>query len=107
MGASIPSPLGSAGDALAPMIARVSELPSQADDLELVEVADGFIVYDEGRDRVHFLNHTAAIVLTLCDGKKRDSEIAGLVQRCYELPQPPQSEVAECLEQFRAEGLVS
>lgn len=52
----------------------------------MVEVSDGFIVYDEKRDRVHFLNHTAAIVLTLCDGTKRDADIATVVQRCYELP---------------------
>jgi hypothetical protein len=88
------------------MIPRVSELPSQADDIDMVEVADGFIVYHPERDRVHFLNHTAAIVLTLCDGKKKDTEITALVQRCYELPRAPETEVSQCLEQFRKEGLV-
>lgn len=84
----------------------MSAQPTQVPDIEMVEVADGFIIYDEPRDRVHFINHTAAIVLTLCDGTKRDAEIAALVQQCYELPQPPETEVAECLKQFRAEGLV-
>lgn len=80
--------------------------PTQVDGLELVEVADGFIVYDEARERVHFLNHTAAVVLTLCDGSKPDAEIATLVQQCYELPETPQEEIAACLERFRTEGLV-
>jgi len=72
----------------------------------VTEVADGFVVYHPERDRVHFFNHTAAVVLELCDGTKSDSEITSLLQRCYELPAPPTAEVAECLEQLREEGLV-
>jgi hypothetical protein len=85
----------------------MSELPSRVDEIDVVEVADGFVVYHPERDRVHFVNHTAAVVLELCDGTKSDAEIATLVQRCYELPDPPAVEVAECLAQFRGEGLVS
>jgi hypothetical protein len=89
------------------MITLMPELPSRADDIDVVEVADGFVVYHPARDRVHFFNHTAAVVLELCDGTKSDAEIAGLVQRCYELPEPPQTEVAECVAQLRGEGLVT
>jgi hypothetical protein len=84
----------------------MSDRPSRVNDIDVVEVADGFVVYHPARDRVHFFNHTAAIVLTLCDGSKSDEEIAALVQRCYELPQTPQAEVEECLSQLREEGLV-
>ena len=73
----------------------------------MVEVADGFVVYHAARDRVHFFNHTAAIVLELCDGTKTDEEIAALVQRCYELPTRPEAEIAECVGQLRDEGLVT
>jgi hypothetical protein len=89
------------------MIEAMSERPSRVDDIDIVEVSDGFVVYHPERDRVHFVNHTAAVVLELCDGTKSDTEIADLVQRCYELPEPPEAEVAGCLAQFRAEGLVS
>jgi Coenzyme PQQ synthesis protein D (PqqD) len=85
----------------------MSDLPSRVDDIDLVEVSDGFVVYHPARDRVHFFNHTAAIVLELCDGTKSDAEIASLVQRCYELPEPPQTEVAGCVAQLREEGLVT
>ena len=81
--------------------------PSQVNEIVMVEVADGFVVYHPERDRVHFLNHTAAVVLKLCDGTQKDTDIAKLVQQCYELPQRPDTEVAECVEQFREEGLVS
>jgi hypothetical protein len=81
-------------------------LPARVEDLDVAEVADGFVVYHPARDRVHFFNHTAAIVLELCDGSKSDTEITKLVQRCYELSEPPETEVAECLAQLREEGLV-
>jgi hypothetical protein len=73
----------------------------------MAEVADGFVVYHPTRDRVHFFNHTAAVILTLCDGTVNGEQIAVLVQRCYELPDPPLAEVSQCLDQFREEGLVS
>jgi hypothetical protein len=80
--------------------------PKQVDDLEIVEVADGFVVYQADRDRVHYFNHTAALVLTFADGSKSTEEITSLIQRCYDLPQAPTAEVGDCLVQLRKEGLV-
>lgn len=80
--------------------------PKQIDDLEIVEVADGFVVYQADRDRVHYFNHTAALVLTFADGSKSTDEITDLIQRCYDLPEPPAGEVGECVAQLRKEGLV-
>jgi acetoacetyl-CoA synthetase len=93
---------------LAPDVADPGHrMPCRAEDIDMVEMADGFAVRRSARERVHFVNHTAAIVLELCDGTKTDAEIAGLVGRLYDLPQPPEAEVADCLAQFREEGLVS
>jgi hypothetical protein len=86
---------------------RVGELPAKMDQIDIIEMADGFALYHVARDRVHFINHTAAIVLELCDGTKTEAQIADLVGRCYDLPTPPEAEVADCLAQFREEGLVS
>ena len=85
----------------------MSDLPSRVDEIDVLEMADGFVIYHAARERVHFVNHTAAIVLELCDGTKSDAEIATLVGRCYDLPQPPEAEVADCLTQLREEGLVT
>lgn len=87
-------------------LAAMEPLPSRAEDVDLVEVGDGFVVYHPARERVHFFNHTAALVLELCDGTKDEAAIAELIQRCYELPEPPQAEVGQCLAQLREEGLV-
>jgi hypothetical protein len=85
----------------------MSGMPSMTSELELTDVEDGFVAYDPERDRVHFFNHTAAVVFELCDGTKSEKDIAVLLQRAYELPDPPEAEVVECLAQLRSEGLIS
>ncbi len=81
--------------------------PVRAEGLDANEVPDGFVVYDPARDRVHYLNHTAALVLELCTGELAADGIAAWLQRAYELPEPPEQEVGDCLDWLRREGLVS
>lgn len=88
------------------MIDAMSLQPSRVDGLDVVEVADGFVVYHPDRDRVHFFNHTAAVVLELCDGTRNDEQIVEVIRRAWDLPDPPDAEVADCLAQLRQEGLV-
>ena len=45
--------------------------PERAPGIEIREVTDGFVVYDPGRDRLHFLNLTATLLLESCDGNVR------------------------------------
>jgi hypothetical protein len=85
--------------------ARVN--PVMAPDLELNEVADGYIVYQPDRDRVHYLNQTAAVVLELCNGQNAEAEIPELLRLAWDLPEPPVEEVADCLEGLRKEGLIT
>jgi hypothetical protein len=77
-----------------------------AEGLEISEVADGYVVYDPARDRIHYLNHTAVLLLELCNGQVAAGELPGLVQRAYELPDPPLDEVTGCLQRLVDEGLV-
>jgi len=85
----------------------VSGPPLKAKDIEIHEVVDGFVVYHPSRDRVHYLNHTAAIVLEFCTGDNEAQEIVRLLQAAYELPEPPELEIDECLSQLREEGLIT
>jgi hypothetical protein len=84
----------------------VASFLRQAHDLEIVEIADGYVVYHHDRDRVHYFNHTAALVLALVDGTKSVDEVTRLIQLAYELPEPPADEVAACFTQLQDEGLV-
>lgn len=84
----------------------MNDRPVRADGIEVNEVDDGFVVYDPVNDRVHYLNHTAALVLELCTGEHTDDQVVDLIGTLYDLPQPPMAEVTECLAQLREEGLV-
>ena len=80
--------------------------PRLADGIEINRVADGYIVYHPGRDRVHYLNHTAVLVLELCTGDVQARELPGLLQTAYSLPGPPTEDVAQCLSMLVDEELV-
>lgn len=80
--------------------------PTRADGVEIHEVADGFVAYDAARDRVHYLNHTAILVLEFCTGANSPERIAELLQSSYDLPALPLAEVRECLDLLGREGLV-
>jgi hypothetical protein len=81
--------------------------PRRAEGIEIDEAADGYVVYHPALDRVHYLNHTAVIVLELCTGDNDTAAIASFVGSAYELAEPPAAEVGACLERLAREGLVS
>ena len=80
--------------------------PNTAEGLETNEVADGYIVYQSDRDRVHYLNNTAAILLALCNGKSAVTELPELIREAFSLAAPPVSEIRDCLKQLVTEGLI-
>jgi hypothetical protein len=84
-----------------------SHNPVMARDLEINTVADGYVLYQPDQDRVHYLNQTAALVFELCNGRNPEADLPRLVQLAFGLPQLPVSEVAECLESLRREGLIA
>jgi len=79
--------------------------PKKSDGLEVDEVEDGFVIYQPDRDRVHYLNPTANLILDLCDGSLTATQIAELVAQSFDLAAPPQQDVDEALAKLQAEGL--
>lgn len=75
--------------------------------IQVNEVTDGYVVYDPSRERVHYLNHTAVLLLEFCTGQVKARDLPGLLQAAYDLPAPPEAEVTDCLEKLIQEGLVS
>jgi PqqD family protein of HPr-rel-A system len=82
------------------------DLPTRSDGFEIDEVEDGFVVYQPGRARVHYLNPTAKLILELCDGTLTAAQIAGLIEDAFGLPAAPRQEVDDALAKLEAEGLV-
>ncbi len=82
--------------------ARLARTPG----LEINEVTDGFLVYQRDRERVHFLNATATLVLESCDGTLEAAELPALVAAAFDLETPPVDDVADCLRTLLREGLL-
>lgn len=82
-------------------------LPSRVDGLDVQEAGDGFVVYQEDRDRIHYLNHTATLVLEACTGELDAAGIAGLVAQAFSLSEAPVADVEAVLEELAREGLVT
>ena len=57
--------------------------PQKLDGFEIAEAASGFVVHDTGRGRIHYLNHTAALIYELCDGHTSTQEITQLLEDAY------------------------
>lgn len=88
--------------------ARLAEgtKPVRAPGLEISFVGDGYVVLQPAKERMHSLNHTAALVLELCTGENDSSEIARLLQNAFGMPDPPLAETRNCLETLFREELI-
>jgi hypothetical protein len=80
--------------------------PRRQEGVEISEVTDGFLVYQPERDRVHYLNPIAALILEICDGSMRAEEIPPCLAASFSLAEPPREEVAACLAKLLAEELL-
>src|SRR6202161_1691637 len=84
----------------------MTDRPVRSDKIEINPVDDGYVVYDPGRDRVHYLNHTAAVVLELCTGSNSRADIAAVVRAAYGPADSLETQVSECIDKLRAESIV-
>lgn len=84
----------------------MSTMVTQAINLDVHEVPDGYIVYQKERDRVHYLNKTAAIIFELCDGKHEPDDIVARVAKAFELGPSAHDQIRAGLNSLVNEGLV-
>ena len=84
----------------------MTEVLVRADNLNINEVADGYVIYQAACDRVHYLNKTAAIIFELCDGELGIDNIICSVADLYELEDTRDEEIRNCIESLLREGLV-
>jgi hypothetical protein len=84
----------------------VAQRPRHVEGLEINPVEEGFMIYRPDEDRVHYLNHTAVLILELSNGRNTPVRIATLLQHAYGLSKAPQQEVDETLVKMAEEGLI-
>lgn len=82
------------------------ETPIRADGLEINVMHDGVVIYQHDRKKIHYLNHTAGLVLEYCDGKHKLDDLAAIVADAYSLPQPPHDDVRACVRDLVEKELV-
>ena len=74
--------------------------------LDVHEVPDGYVIYQNARDNVCYLNKTAAIVFEFCDGKLSDDEIVARVAKMFDLKTSAHAEIKDCMASLVKEGLI-
>ena len=84
----------------------MQEKPKHIDGLDIEQTEDGYIIYEADKDRVHYLNPTAALILELCNGSNSIDAISELVQEAFHLPEAPEQVVRETITQMTGEGLL-
>jgi hypothetical protein len=84
----------------------MTDAPKLVDGLDVNEVKDGLVVYDPSRDRVHYLNATASVVFTLCDGAHDREAMGDVLAEAFGLDEAPLDEVDQALAQLLHEGLL-
>jgi hypothetical protein len=84
----------------------MTELLVRVDGLEVNEVPDGYVIYETARDRVHYLNKTAAIIFELCDGDRDADDIVARVKLLFDLDSSADAEIRGAIASLLKEGLV-
>ncbi len=79
---------------------------TQATNLEVHDVPDGYIVYQTENDRVHYLNKTAAVIFEFCDGNHGPEDIVTRVAKAFDLGPSAHNEIRAGLDSLLKEGLV-
>jgi Coenzyme PQQ synthesis protein D (PqqD) len=79
---------------------------TQASNLEVHDVPDGYIVYQAECDLVHYLNKTAAIIFEFCDGKREPEDIIARVAKAFDLGLSAHDEIRAGIESLVKEGLI-
>ena len=80
--------------------------PCRSDAIEIKAMTDGYIVHQPERDRIHYLNHTAALVLELCTGRVSVEDISRMIGDAFDLTEPPADYVETCVERLIAKELM-
>ena len=82
------------------------KFPKLIDNIEINMVEDGYIIYQSEKERVHYLNNSAVLLLECCTGKNPVEKIESIVQEAFDLPKIPKKEINECLNTLSKEGLI-
>jgi PqqD family protein of HPr-rel-A system len=86
-------------------VARVK--PRTRAGLAVAEIDGEAVVYDPVPSKLHYLNHSAALIFGLCDGHTTIAEMAETIGEAYEMdPGELDAQIRPLLKELRERGLV-
>jgi Coenzyme PQQ synthesis protein D (PqqD) len=86
-------------------MARVK--PRACADLAVAEIDGEAVVWDRVPEKLHYLNHSAALVFGLCDGQTTIAQMAEAIGDAYEMdPRELDAQIRPLLRQLNEAGLV-
>lgn len=81
-------------------------LYKQVQGLTLIEVPEGIVAHRNTLQEVHYLNHVAAMVLIMCDGKIPIDAICQIIKEEYHLKNTPVEDLEGCVRSLVELGLI-
>lgn len=82
------------------------EVLARAPDLEVHKVPDGYLVYQENRDKVSYLNSSAAAIFEFCDCALDYEDVVRRTAHLFGLEGAAEVEIRACVESLIEQGLV-
>ena len=74
--------------------------------MQLIEIKDGLVIYQQEPQRIHRLNRTAAVIYLLCDGSRVVDDITDEVHLVFNTENKSHQAVINCLHQLTEMGLI-
>ncbi|HOP47001.1 MAG TPA: PqqD family peptide modification chaperone [Desulfobacteraceae bacterium] len=84
----------------------MNKFPKLSENIEINLVEDGYIIYQSEKEKVHYLNNTAVLILEACTGKNSIEKIESIVQEAFKLGETPKEEIDDCINRLFEEGLI-
>jgi len=69
-------------------------------------MSDGFVIYQEDVEKVHYLNPSASSIFELARSGITISEMADYLKETHQLADPPLDDVKRCLADLVDKGLI-
>jgi hypothetical protein len=82
------------------------QILSRTPDLEVHKVPDGYLIYQGNRDKVSYLNQSAAVVFEFCDCALDYEDVVRRASTIFGLEAAAQPQIRACVDSLIEEGLV-
>ena len=85
---------------------NTNRVPIKVGEFEFEEASDGLIAYEGESGNVCYLNPSATLIYSLCNGRLNVAQIASFMAKAFALSEPPIDDVRQSLEELEKAALV-